>query len=182
MSERQPIDTTHLPLYGYDQEGRPFNVGVKIDEKLGNEFDPLDFSTYPQTGIPSIGRSADEQLYRLTGGGVAQEDVGSVNTVVRRTEVTKQEVLARSEEIDAERAELQLKTGLRRKLANGALKRLDIEQAFLNKYDSKLPSSEMIADMGDFMRNKYGDVLRDEAIALAERDGVTIKQDSDKQS
>lgn len=181
MSERQPIDTTYLPLHGYDQEGRPFNVGDKVDEKLGKAFNPSDFNTYPQTGIPSIGRSADEQLYLLTGNGVALEDVGKINTVVRRTEVTKQEVQSRNEEIDTQRAELQSKTGLKRKLANGALKRLDIEQAFLDKYDAKLPSSERIADTGDFMRNKYGDVLRDEAITLAERDGVTIKQGNDEQ-
>lgn len=180
MSERQPIDVTHLPFHGYDQEGRPFNVGDKVDEKLGKAFDPSDFSTYPQTGISSIGRSADEQLYRLTGGGVALEDVGQINTVVRRTEVTKQEVQMRNEEIDAQRAELQSKTGLKRKLANGALKRLDVEQVFLNKYDSKLPSSEMISDMGNFMRMKYGDVLHDEAITLAERDGVAINQGNDK--
>lgn len=181
MSERQPIDTTYLPLVGYDQQGRPFNVGVKIDEKLGKAFNPNDSSTYPQTGIPSIGRSADEQLYMLTGNGVAKEDVGEINTVVRRTEVTQQEVQARNTEIDAKRAELEAKTGLKRKLANGALKRLDIEQAFLNKYASKLPSDEMITDVGHFIGKKYGDVLRDEAITLAESDGVAIKRSDDEQ-
>jgi len=176
MGERQPIDTTYTPLYGYDQEGRPFNVGSKVDKKLGKSFDPNDFSTYPQTGIPSIGISADKQLYELTGNGVSLEDIGEINTRVRRTEVTKQEVQVRNSEIDKEQAELESKTGLKRKLANSALRRLDEEQAFLNKYAAKLPSDEMISDMGDFMRKKYGDVLRDEAITLARRDGVSIKQ------